>query len=192
MYTSSDIQTQSCDRNEMATTADALTSAGVLTVGDAKAMVTTTYPKLYSRFNYAFHGHDDGAPLAEVVEAIKGDVHAWLAGMPDNFKSSNHALSRPKFGLMFVLKSERVRAQLGDEACEAAIDAVEGAWDACKRELVVAKEADSAPATEHEDELLLRSRRDDDVKLLSEALVSLLARHYDDNIATLVSNLLKR
>ena len=165
--------------------------APLLTVSSAKTLISTTYPKLYSRFNYAFYGHEDCAPLAEVIDIITANVSAWLQTMPDNFKTSNHALSRPKYGLIFVLKHETVRASLTDAYCQAAVDAIEKVWDECKKELVVAK--DDVPLLETEDELRakiedLTAKND----VLSAALIAQLSKHYDDSVADLVETLLSR
>jgi hypothetical protein len=174
-----------------AAAAVAVAASASLTVADAKALILTTYPKLYSRFNYAFYGHEDCAPLSEVVDVITANVHAWLQSMPDNFKTSNHALSRPKYGLIFVLKHETVRASLGEAYCQAAVDAIEKVWDDCKKELVVAK--DDVPLLETEDELRakiedLAAKND----VLSAALIAQLSKHYDDTVADLVETLLNR
>lgn len=169
----------------MSASVAATTSGGdaTFTVGDAKAILTTTYPKLYSRFNYAFHGCEDATPLAEVVAAIKSDVRGWLNNMPDNFKTSNHALSRPKFGLIFVLKNEQVRAVLGEEECDATIDAIESAWEACKRELVAVVKDESTNTVDDHSML---------VNVLSDSLVALVNLHYDDVVAALVQNLIRQ
>jgi len=163
-----------------------------LLVSDAKALITATYPKLFSRFNYAFNGHADSASLAEAVDAISSDVLAWLQAMPDNFKTSSHALSRPKFGLIFALKHEGVRASLGEARCVSAIEAVEGAWEDCKKALVPAKDEVVAPLLECEEDL--RSRVEELTTkndMITVALVSLIAKHHDASIATLVETLLK-
>jgi hypothetical protein len=163
--------------------------AAALTVADAKNLILVTYPKLYSRFNYAFYGHEDSAPLLEVIDVIRADVRAWLSSMPDNFKTSNHALSRPKFGLVFVLKHDKVHEVLGEAYCNAAADAVEKGWDECKKDLVVLK--DDAPILETEDEL--RARLEEVVALnetLSAMLNSLVAKHYDPTIAACFETLL--
>jgi hypothetical protein len=164
---------------------------GVITVKDAKALVATKYSKLHSRFNYAFHGHDDSTPLAEVVDVIRADVHTWLQSMPDNFKTTNHALSRPKFGLLYVLGLPEVQEALGADVCAATSLIVESSWDECKRDLVVAK--DDAPVLESEDEL--RTRNEElvaKVDILTSALLDLLAKNYDTTVTTLVETLLKR
>ena len=169
----------------------AAAAAGPLHVADAKALITETYPKLYSRFNFAFHGHEDGAPLSEVIDVITADVRAWLQSMPDNFKTSNHALSRPKYGLVFVLKNDDVRAALGDEYCTAAVAAIEKVWDECKKDIVVIK--DDIPLLESEEELRAKiedlSAKND---ILSAALVGLLSKHYDADISSLFETLLSK
>ena len=173
------------------TTLAAAAAAGPLHVIDAKTLITLTYPKLYSRFNYAFYGHEDGAPLSEVIDVITADVRAWLQTMPDNFKTSNHALSRPKYGLVFVLKNEDVRAALGDEYCSAAVEAVEKVWDECKKDIVVIK--DDVPLLESEEEL--RAKIEDLTsknEVLSSAMVGLLAKHYDSDISALFETLLTK
>jgi hypothetical protein len=169
--------------------ATAPVASSVMTVGDAKNLVTTTYPKLFSRFNFAFNGHEDSTPLVEVVDVIRADVRAWLAAMPDNFKTSNHALSRPKFGLVFVLKHDSVRAALGEAYCSSAVALIDKTWDECKKDLVVAK--DDAPALETEDELRARI---DDLTVQHEAVttmvIDLITKHYDPTIAACFETLL--
>ena len=176
-----------------ATAAPAATApaATTFTVADAKRLIIETYPKLYSRFNYAFHGHEDAAPLVGVVDAIKSDVRTWLQSMPDNFKTSNHALSRPKYGLLFVLKTDEARAALGDDYCGPAVDAIERAWDECKKDVVVSKE--DVPLLESEEEL--RAKIDDLAaknEIMSTALISLLSKHYDADISALFETLLSK
>ena len=164
-------------------------------VGDAKRLVTATYPKLYSRFNYAFHGHEDSEPLSEAVDVITSDIASWLKSMPDNFKTSNHALSRPKYGLIFVLKHDAIRAALGDAHCSAAIGAIERTWDECKKDIVVVvvKEDAAAPAPtdSHDDDLHARidelTARNE---LLAATLLAMLGKHYDGVVAALVESLL--
>ena len=173
-------------------------------VADAKRLLTVSYPKLFSRFNHAFHGHDDASELVAAIDAITSDVRAWLSEMPANFKTSAHALSRPKFGLIFVLKNALVRAALGDAKCAAAVAAIERGWETCYKDIVVPKppqpavssataggddsEGTSAAAAdmlqEKHDELLART------KLLERALVQLLEKNYDDVVAGLVQGLL--
>lgn len=163
-----------------------------LVVADAKRLITATYPKLFSRFNFAFHGHEDDEPLSDVIDTIASDVLRWLQAMPENFKTSSHALSRPKFGLLFVLKHSAVRERIGEACCNTAADTVELAWEECKRALVVVKD-DPAQVLESEEEL--RGRVDDLVaknEVLSEALVALINTHYDQSIASLFETLLKR
>ena len=108
-------------------------------VADAKRLLTVSYPKLFSRFNHAFHGYEDASELVAAIDAITSDVRAWLSEMPANFKTSAHALSRPKFGLIFVLKNALVRAALGDAKCAAAVAAIERGWETCYKDIVVPK-----------------------------------------------------
>jgi hypothetical protein len=171
---------------------------GTLLVGDAKRLITTTYPKLYSRFNYAFHGHEDSEPLSEAIDVITSDIAAWLKSMPDNFKTSNHALSRPKYGLIFVLKHDAIRASIGDAHCTAAIAAIERAWDECKKDIVVVSvKEDATPAAA----AAAAGSLDDDLhariyeltarnELLTVTLVAMLGKHYDGVVAALVESLL--
>ena len=175
-------------------------------VADAKRLLTVSYPKLFSRFNHAFHGYEDASELVAAIDAITSDVRAWLTEMPANFKTSSHALSRPKFGLIFVLKNALVRAALGDAKCAAAVAAIERGWETNHKDIVVPKpppqpavsgtaggadesEGTSAAAAaadmqEKHYELLERT------KLLERALVQLLEKNYDDVVAGLVQGLL--
>jgi hypothetical protein len=178
-------------RRRMAGTTTAAVAQSVFTVRDAKRIITETYPKLFGRFNYAFHGHEDGAPLSEVVDVITANVRTWLESMPDNFKTSNHALSRPKYGIVFALKHVDVRAALGDEYCSAAAETIEKNWDECKKDIVVSK--DDAVTLESDDEL--RARVEDLTsknEMLSSALVALIGKHYDTELVGLFKTLLNR
>ena len=169
---------------------DASSSSSMLLVSDAKHLISVEYPKLNSRFNYAFHGHDDSTPLAEAVSAITSDVHSWLKSMPDNFKTSNHALSRPKYGLVFVLRNDSVRSSLGEQFCSSAIDTIERMWDECKKDIVNIK--DDVPLLETEDEL--RAKLDDltiKYDILSAALINVTSKQYDNDIGNLIGTLLK-
>jgi len=187
----------------------AFTPGGAPLVSDAKALVTSTYPKLCGRFNFAFHGYDDATPLRGAVDGIVGDVLAWLTAMPDKFRTSNHSLSRPKFGLVFVLKHEAVRATLGDAYCQAAIDTVERLWEDCKKDLVV-PQAPKDPAAlggasravvkiegvvGEEDELDELRGRVEELKaanaFVSGALVEHLRTAHGEGVASLVQSLLR-
>jgi hypothetical protein len=174
------------------------------TVADAKRLVTACYPKLYSRFNHAFHGQDDTAQLMAAVDAVTANVDAWLAAMPDNFKTSTHALSRPKFGLVFVLKHDLVREALGEAWCATAVSAIERGWKLSHNDHVAPKpllppstpggtaglpgegcdDGTNESLKEKYDELLERSL------LLERALVQLLEKNYDEYVCGLVSSLL--
>lgn len=161
------------------------------TVHDAKKIITETYPKLFGRFNYAFHGHEDTAPLSEVVEVITADVRTWLESMPDNFKTSNHALSRPKYGIVFVLKHAAVREALGDEYCNKAVDLIEKNWEDCKKDIVVTK--DDVVTLESDDEL--RAKVDELTarnEMLSMALLGLVKQHYDAEMASIFKAMLSK
>jgi hypothetical protein len=176
-----------------------LASPGGPIVADAKAFLTASYPKLFSRFVFAFQGHEDSAPLGGVVDAIASDVAGWFRSMPDNFKTSSHALSRPKFGLLFVLKDAEVRKSVGEQRCAAAVEAIERAWEECKKAIVVPSVKESkggadggaqtaaAAAVKSEND-------DDDIKLkydllsakfdfLASTHVAMLAKHYDADVA---------
>lgn len=163
-------------------------SSTVLLVSDAKHRISTDYPKLNSRFNFAFHGYNDNTPLREAIDGITSDVLAWLKSMPENFKTSNHALSRPKYGLIFVLKAEEIRKHLGEMYCDNAIELIEGQWDNCKKDIVVAKEG---VPDETEEELRAKL---DDVKskndFLVTAMTNLISIKYDREIAALFEALL--
>jgi hypothetical protein len=165
------------------------------TVGDAKNAIMLRYPKLYARFNQAFHTFPDSVQIEDAINQITADVDGWLSSMPENFKTSYHALSRPKFGVMFVLNNEEVRARLGVEACEDAIKKIESQWDECKRKLVVA-----APSETDGQVALLdgggggdggEPRNDESlVRALEKGVRHLLMRHYDETIVELFDDLM--
>jgi hypothetical protein len=170
------------------------------TVGDAKGAIALEYPKLFARFNQAFHAFSDDTELDVAIPQIVADVEGWLASMPDNFKSTHHALSRPKFGALYVLKNEDVRARMGTEACDEAIHAIESQWDACKRKLVVAAppalavsaadaHEDAAEVAEVQQDVNARNARL--VDTLSQGIRQLLQRHYDDTVVELFDGLLR-
>ena len=114
--------------------------------------------------------------------------------MPDNFKTSYHALSRPKFGVLFVLKNEEIRARLGVEACEDAIKKIESQWDECKRKMVAAPSETDGPVVRLDgggggggvepryNESLVRT--------LEKGVRDLLMRHYDETIVELFDGLM--
>lgn len=180
------------------------------TVGDAKGAIALMYPKLYARFNQAFHAFPDDLDIEDAVQQITADVEGWLTSMPDNFKTSHHALSRPKFGVFFVLKNEEVKARMGVEACEEAIKVIESQWDACKRKLVVAPPAPSvllaaaAAVSAAEGEGGGGGRGDDAggaggaggagaerlINTLSQSVRELLLRHYDETVVNLFDGLM--
>jgi hypothetical protein len=180
--------TKTATPNAMSTPA----TSSTITVGRAKELVEAAYPKLFTRFNFAFNGHEDSEPLSEVVSLIISDVRGWLQSMPDNFKSSNHALSRPKYGLSYVLRLDEVRADMGIEFCDKAVDIVEAGWEECKRDLVILKEDGSAPPLENSEELRVKvdelTARNE---MLSSALTAMLAKHYDSDVASLFQSLLQ-
>lgn len=152
------------------------------TVRDAKSLIETTYPKLCTRFNMAFHAYSDATPLSDAITDIERDVYAWLKSMPDNFKTSNHALSRPKYGVVFILKNEHVRTVLGAPRCSEAIDAIESAWEECKRNLVVQMKdccRTSDSSSEYTD------------TFYKSSLVALVEKHYDSTISKIVEKLLE-
>jgi hypothetical protein len=109
-------------------------------VSDAKKLIEVKYPKLHGRFNYAFNGLPDDMLLKDAIDAIASDVAGWLGGLPDNFKTSGHAISRPKFGLSYVLQLEEVRAVLGGEYCDIKNKSIERAFEALKKDFVVPSE----------------------------------------------------
>jgi hypothetical protein len=99
-----------------------------MTVSDAKSLLTTDYPKFGSRLNVAFHGFANDESIKSVVDKILADVSAWAASFPDNVKTSSLNISRPKCGLLHVLKDDKFRASLGIAYCTEATDAINRAW----------------------------------------------------------------
>ena len=180
------------------------TPGATLYVADARRLIAATYPRLFSRFNIAFAGRDGAETLADAVDAITADVAAWLGSMPDNFKTSMHALSRPKYGIVFVLKHDGVRASLGDARCAAWVGAIESGFESAKGALVVAKAAPAAvPAGLVEPaaagggvaaELAASTSTIADLtarnEQLKSALLSVIEKNYDGVVASLVESLL--
>lgn len=175
-------------------------------VSDAKRLLIASYPKLHGRFTFAFLGHEDDETLQAAVDSIVADVPGWLQSMPDNFKTTTHALSRPKFGLIFVLKHDQVREALGAAGCASAIDAIERGWEATYKGLVIPKPAatdSAAPSAAGEIEggdLTEQQRCEYEERieglaarslLLERAVVQLLSKNYDDTVADLVQTLLQ-
>lgn len=109
-------------------------------VSDAKKLIAAKYLKLHGRFNTAFNGLPEDMTLKDAIDTIEGDVAGWLVSMPDNFKTSNHALSRPKFGISFLLQNEEVRAILGSEYCDLKNTHIERAFEALKKDIVIPSE----------------------------------------------------
>ena len=109
-------------------------------ISDGKKLIEAKYTKLHGRFNVAFNGLPDDMTLKDAIDTIAGDVSGWLAAMPDNYKTSNHALSRPKFGLSFLLQNEEVRAILGGEYCDLKNTSIERAFEALKKDFVIPSE----------------------------------------------------
>lgn len=182
----------------------------ITTVSEAKALIVAEYPKLCGRFNVAFVGASDDELLLPVVDRILADVSGWVASFPDNFKTSSQAVSRPKFGLLYLLKHESVRASLGSPYCLQAIERIERAWDDVKRDHVVAKDEkpaperqsgdaneastteDDAPPTSTEDDLraeieLLKATNE----FLATALIEQIRAHCEPVTANLFESLLK-
>lgn len=175
-------------------------------VADAKRLIATSYPKLFSRFNVAFYGHEDTEELKPAIDALTADVEAWLSGLPENFKTSAHAISRPKFGAVFVLKNAQVREALGEAWCNAAIDVIERRFDELHKALVLPKTPTaSAPAeavlseevvaNEDAQQLVatLRAKNDElsnRLALIERVLVDILQKNYDSTVAGLVQGLL--
>ena len=111
-----------------------------MNVSDAKKLIEVKYPKLHGRFSYAFNGLPDDMPLKDAVDAIAGDVAGWLGAMPDNFKTSSHAISRPKFGLSYVLQLDDVKAVLGSQYCDDINSHIESVFDSLKKDYIVHSE----------------------------------------------------
>jgi hypothetical protein len=135
----------------------------------------------------AFHAFPDDMDIDDAVQQITSDVEGWLTSMPDNFKTSYHALSRPKFGVLFVLKNDDVRARMGAEACDDAIKVIESQWDTCKCKMV------AAPAPAPAPEPVPSSSTSDSERLintLSKSVRELLFRHYDETIVNLFDGLM--
>lgn len=172
-------------------------------VADAKRLVAACYPKLFSRFNVAFYGHEDDEELKSAIDALTADVGAWLSGLPENFKTSGHAMSRPKFGAIFVLKHPQVRQALGDAWCATSVDAIESRFEELHKGLVLPKKdvgggpaPAGAPGEEiANDELVatLRAKNDEltnRLALIERVLVDILTKNYDSTVAGLVQGLL--
>lgn len=187
-------------------------------VADAKKLIELKYPKLHGRFNFAFNGLPDDMPIKEAVDLIAGDVAGWLAAMPDNFKTSNHAISRPKFGLSYILQHEDVRAVLGGEYCDIKNTHIERAFEALKKDVVIPSEkkekemndstaVSDAAAVETVD-AMTTGDDDDDVqatiskmaikiaeleasnKFLADSLINVMNDQYGDTVSNLVKGLL--
>lgn len=167
------------------------------TIGDAKSAIALEYPKLFARFNQAFHAFSDETEIEEAMVQITADVEGWLSSMPENFKTSHHALSRPKFGALYVLKNESVRERWGEDECDKAINAIESQWDACKRKLVAVAApapAASVQASAQEDDVGLDADKDKEkdrlISTLAQGVRQLLSRHYDETVVDLFDGLM--
>ena len=154
-------------------------------VSDAKKLIEVQYPKLHGRFNFAFNDLPEDMTLKDAIDAIAGDVPAWLTSMPDNLKSSSHALSRPKSGVSFLLQHEAVRAVLGSEYCDLKNTSIKRAFDAVKKDIVITSDkskdgSSAAPfaVNRRDDEdgghVLMEGGEDDE---LNESLAKVLARN---------------
>lgn len=180
-------------------------------VSDAKKLIEVKYPKLHGRFNFAFNGLPDDMTLREAVDAISGDVEGWLAAMPDNFKTSSHAISRPKFGLSFILQQEEVRAALGGDYCDIKNTGIEREFEALKKDFVVpAEKKDVAPAVvagapvgeaqeeeeEEDDEATdvgtrsLVTRLEEENAFLKASLIRLVHEQHGSTMSTIIGTLL--
>ena len=105
-------------------------------VSHGKQLLTALYPKLHGRFVFAFHGFSDDLPLRDAVEGVTHDVEGWLRSLPENFKSSTHALSRPKFGLTFVLRHDATKDALGAEFCRSSATLIDDQFERVKKDIV--------------------------------------------------------
>ena len=120
-------------------------------VADAKKLIEVKYPKLHGRFNIAFNGLPDDMTIHDAIEAISTDVEGWIAAIPDNFKTSNHALSRPKFGISYILQNEEVRSILGKDYCDLKNAIIERAFEALKKDVVIPSDTKKITKRERED-----------------------------------------
>ena len=123
------------------------------TVADARRFLYEAYYTRFKSFKAAFFKRGDGDSLALFVDEIVSDVPAWLRRLPRRFRTSVASLSRPKHGLILVLKDENMRAALGEERCDAALAVVERCWLECRETLVAeARVAEDNPAADTDDE----------------------------------------
>jgi hypothetical protein len=129
--------------------------------------------------------------VIDAVRQIASDVEGWLVSMPENFKTSTHALSRPKFGVAYVLKNDDVRSRVGADMCDELMNTIESQWSVCKGRVVIPPSIDVASDaicddTEkdvHGDDALL-------VDVLSDGLREMLRLHYNDVVAGLFDSLM--
>lgn len=162
----------------------------MITVSDVKASLAITYPKLYTRFNQAFASYSDDTLIDDVITSITQDVDGWLNSMPENFKTTHHALSRPKFGILFALKNDTVRARLGEEVCDNAIHIIESRYDIVKHNIVKHNDEDILKHDKLSVEMMNASVQSHLTHTLSDALIRLLETHYDTNVADLFKSLI--